>query len=273
MRSRKLKRRRKRRMKRLALLLVFFVLVAITTLSLTVFFKTEKVTVVGNTRYDEAQIIEKSGIVMGENLIMLNTSEVSENLKDEFVYIEEVKVKKNIFTGTAQLLIDEEEPFCTLAGEEDFYLISRGGTILERLSENPENMYTVTGLSITEDMIGKELDSQGNEQLSVLEEIFSAIESTDIKNITEIDIGDVLNIVINYENRIDVEFGTRTELEYKMKYAKAILESSIKPYERGTLDVSYCHTSPNAVFTPSREDFSSSELPEEAPEQSDTATN
>lgn len=260
-------------MKRLAFLLVFFVLIAVTTLSLTVFFKTEKVTIVGNTRYDETQIVEKSEIIMGENLIMLNTATVSEKLRNEFVYIEEVKVKKNIFTGTAQILITEAEPFCTLNSGEDFYLISRRGTILERLYENPENMYTVTGLSITEDMIGNQLDSKGDEQLSVLEEIFSAIEGTGIENITEIDIGDILNIVMNYENRIDIEFGTRTEIEYKMKYAKAILENSIKSYERGTLDVSYCLTSPNAVFSPSREEPSFSVSSDETSEQPDSAIN
>ena len=134
-------------------------------------------------------------------------------------------------------------------------------------------MYTVTGLSITEEMIGTKLNSEGDEQLSILEEILAAIESTGITKITEIDLGDVLNIVLNYDNRIDVEFGTRTELEYKMKYAKEILEKSIKSYERGTLDVSYCHTTPNAVFSPSREDLSSATSSEETTVESEIASN
>lgn len=273
MRSRKLKRRRKRRTKQLIVLLVFFVLVAVTTLSLTVFFKTQAVTITGNTRYNEEDIVEKSGIILGENLIMLNTSQVSETLKEEFVYIEEVRIKKNIFTGTAQITVREAEPFCTLMVENGYYLVSRGGTILERLSNDREDMYTVTGLSISGDIIGQKLNSEGDEQLSVLEEIFSAIEKTGITNITEINVEDVLDIVINYENRIDIEFGTRTELEYKMKYAKEILEKSIKSYERGTLDVSYCHTTPNAVFSPIREDFSSSEVTEESADAADTSSN
>ena len=198
-------------MKRLIALLVFFLLVAITTLSLTVFFKTEKVEIAGTTRYNHEEIVEKSGVVMGENLIMLNTAEVGETLKEEFVYIEDVRVKKNIFTGTAQIIIEEAVPFCTLTTDEGYYLISRGGTVLERLSDKPEDMYTVTGLSITEEMIGTKLNSEGDEQLSILEEILAAIESTGITKITEIDLGDVLNIVLNYDNRIDVEFGTRTD--------------------------------------------------------------
>ena len=244
-------------MKRLVALLVFFVVVALTTLSLTVFFKTETINIVGNTKYNETLIIEKSGIKMGENLIMLNSPKVVDTLKEEFVYIEGVRVKKNIFTGTAQIMITEAEPFCTLRTENDFYLISRRGTILERLSQTPENMYTVIGLDINDTMIGNTLDSAGDEQLTVLEEIFSAIEITKIERITEIDVSDVLNISANYDNRINIEFGTRTELEYKMKYAKEILMNKIKSYERGTLDVSYCHTSPNAVFSPTREDISS----------------
>lgn len=253
-------------MKRLVALLVFFVVVALTTLSLTVFFKTETVTVAGNTKYDETLIIEKSGIKMGENLIMLNSPRVSDTLKEEFVYVEGVRVKKNIFTGTAQIIITEAEPFCTLRTENDYYLISRRGTVLERLSQTPENMYTVIGLDINDTMIGNTLDSEGDEQLTVLEEIFSAIESTQIEKITEIDVSDVLNISANYDNRITVEFGTRTELEYKMKYAKEILVNKIKSYERGTLDVSYCHTSPNAVFSPTREDLS---LPTSSEESTD----
>lgn len=254
-------------MKRLAALLVFFVVIALTTLSLTVFFKTETIKVTGNTKYDETAIIEKSGIEMGENLIMLNSPKVADTLKEEFVYIEGVRVKKNIFTGTAQILITEAEPFCTLRTENDFYLISRQGTILERLPQTPENMYTVIGLDINDAMIGNTLNSEGDEQLTVLEEIFGAIENTQMERITEIDVSDVLNISANYDNRINVEFGTSTELEYKMKYAKEVLVNKIKSYERGTLDVSYCHTSPNVVFSPTREDLSSETSSEEVVEE------
>lgn len=267
MRSRKLKRRRKRRIKRLAAMLVLFVLVAVITLSLTVFFKVETITISGNTHYAEQDIIEKSGIRIGENIILLKSQNAVDALKKEFVYIENARVKKNIYTGTAQIIVEEAQPFCTLkAGEGEYYLISRGGTILERFNQQPDGMYTVTGLDISGSMIGSTLDSEGNEQLQILEEMFSAIENTGLSKITDIDVSDVLNIVVNYDNRVDVEFGTHAELEYKAKYAKEILEKEIKPYERGTLDVSYCHTTPNAVFSPSREDLSSADSSEETEE-------
>lgn len=235
-------------------MLVLFMAVAVTTLSLTVFFKTETVAVSGNTRYAEQEIIDKSGIKIGENLIMLNTQNAVESLKREFVYIENVRLKKDIFKGEAQIIIEEAVPFCTLKESDGSYLlISRGGTVLERLLEQPSEMYSVIGLNLENSRIGTTLSGDGSEQLQVLEEIYSAMESTGISGIINIDVSDTLNIVINYDNRVNVEFGTRTELEYKMKYAKEILETKIQPYERGTLDVSYCHTTPNAVFTPDRE--------------------
>ena len=250
-------------MKRLVALLVLFLLAAITTLSLTVFFKTDNVEILGNTHYSNEDIVAKSGIKMGENLITLNTSNVVEALQNEFVYIENVRIKKKIFAGTAQIIIEEAVPFCTITTEEGYYLVSQGGTVLERLPEKPADLYTVTGLSITDEMIGKKLNSEGNEQLSVLQELMAATESTGITKITDINIGDVLNIVINYDNRIDVEFGTRTELERKMQYAKEILENQIKSYERGILDVSYAHTTSNTFFSAIREEISSTDSSEE----------
>ena len=76
-------RRKKRRHGRYILhyiLIAAFVLSVGAALSMTVFFKIEKVEVAGNTKYPPEEIIAASGIAPGQNLFRVHGDQVSEKL-------------------------------------------------------------------------------------------------------------------------------------------------------------------------------------------------
>lgn len=255
--SRKLKRRRRRRLRKTVTFLVVLVVIALVTLSLTVFFKVGSVNVIGCTKYTPEEIAEASGIRLGENMLLLKGGNAAQKVEEAFVYVEAATVKKDIFSGTVTIEISQAEPFCVLESSDgNGYLISRNGTVLEKASIQTQQYQLASGVDMAQAAVGSELDSDGNEQLRVLELVCQALDESGLESVTRIDLQDVLNITLEYDHRILIECGTETELAYKLKYAKTILEKDIGPNEQGTLDVASCHTASKASFSPRREEVS-----------------
>ena len=50
------------------------------------------------------------------------------------------------------------------------------------------------------------------------------LNKSKLKGVTKIDITDRLNIKFTYQDRIDVELGGSSDMEYKIKFIKAAIE-------------------------------------------------
>ena len=80
------KRRRRRRRILLGVLLSAVLLAAGVTLCLTVFFKISAVTVTGDEVYTPEQIVEASGVTLGENLFLMRTKDVAAQIETTLPY-------------------------------------------------------------------------------------------------------------------------------------------------------------------------------------------
>ena len=77
------------------LLCVIAVIVAL-TVGATVFFRVEQVTVTGNQRYTEEEIVAASGIQLGSNLYSLNKVRIDRNLRTTLPYIGELTINRSL---------------------------------------------------------------------------------------------------------------------------------------------------------------------------------
>ena len=256
--TRKKQRRRKRRIRQLRFFFVLFVLIATVVLSLTVFFKIDTIKITGQTRYPENVIITQSNIELGNNLFLYNTAPIEKTIEESFVYIEKAKIKKRL-PGTLEIVITEAREICTIETNGVYFVVSDGGKIVERVSSLKDGLYNVTGIDMSEYKVGQTIMGDGAESIQVLSKVTESVKNTSFEKITAIDLTDIYNIKIVYDNRITVKCGTHVEFDYKLEYAKAAIQAEEKSNKnvKGTLDVSYTHTSDKAVFSPSREDFSS----------------
>ncbi len=114
-------------------------------------------------------------------------------------------------------------------------LISKYGRILEK------NSYAVSGFpnfrgynSITE-VIGEYVEAEDEDKNTIISEITEALNANEITDVREIDITDYYNISLNYANRIIIELGTSADVEYKIKFAKTLIEDKIGENQRGTI--------------------------------------
>ncbi len=235
-------RRKKRRHGRYILhyiLIAAFVLSVGAALSLTVFFKIEKVEVAGNTKYPPEEIIAASGIAPGQNLFRVHDDQVSEKLTQQFAYIESVRVEYRL-PPRVVLKITQATPLGALeSGEGEYILISREGKVLEKNTGEPEGRYPlVKGIQVGEAQVGSTLGPEAAERLRMLTYLVDALESTGFPDVTQVDLTDRLNIQIIYQDRLLIQLGSEGDLEYKLQFVTYALENSVEDGFEGVLDAS-----------------------------------
>lgn len=292
--AKKPRRRRKGRRTLHHILLVLVLVAAGIALSLTVFFKIEDIVVIGNEHYTPEEIIQVTGIALEDNLFLVDTHQIEQELLATFPYLEEVSVKR-AYPPAIEI---HTTPSVAVAALEqaanDYILITYQGKILEQgLALPPWDALLVHGVPIEQaapgDFLGEyhaippqsnESDDQKkqrqrrNEQLEqtaedqaevlrMLHYLFEAMEETGFDTITNIDLTDRYNMSIRYENRLLLALGTEIDLTNKLRFAQHIMENNLVPDALGTIDLSSSRQGRASYFPP--EGYTKDEMLQVAP--------
>ena len=219
----KRRRRKVKAMLPLYIVLSVFIVAGAVYLALTMLFNVDRITVVGNTLYEEQKLVETSGIHKGENLFQVDTAYAEDKLYSVYNYIEEAKVKIDFPNGvTIQIL--EATPFAALEESDGYTLISARGKVLERgLEEVPYGMIAVRGIHTVAET---EDDAK---RMALLQEIMANLQENDMKKIDFIDLTDILEIIMICDNRITVKLGNELEMDYKLQFVNEVITNKLEP--------------------------------------------
>lgn len=234
------RRRRKSRRKYTLyyLLALILVLAAGGVLSMTVFFRIESITVQGNARYADGELVSTAGIAVGDNLFRLNAGSIEKALIEKYPYISAAKVRR-VLPVSVVLDITQATPAAALETRRGTVLVDAGGRILEDgLPERPEGWPRVVGFSIEDLRAGDYLTGAEAERFSVLLELCDAVGQAQCADISVVDVSDLLELHLLYDGRVAVKLGSRLDLAYKLRLAKNVIDSSVNANTVGTLDVS-----------------------------------
>jgi cell division septal protein FtsQ len=232
------KRRRRKRNYSLVILtglIVVFVIFAV--LSCTVLFRITEIEVIGSSVYDFDTIAEATGIMPGEALLTLKTRAVSKMLTDSFIYIDGADIHKR-FPNTLTVEITPSVPAASVQQGDGYIYLSTGGKVLELNPLPKADTLIFTGVSFTETVtpggVLGETDADRQTVRTVLE-----IANGDLGGLSPktdyIDITDRGNIKIMYDNRIELNIGGLSDIAYKLKFLKEIIDTKIGPNTSGRL--------------------------------------
>ena len=207
-------------------------------------FEVKYVQVSGISKYTPEEIVESSEIKYGDKLFNINKNELKEKLKEQYSYIENVKIRRK-YPDTLIIEIEQRKAaVCTLS-ENGYILMDINGNILERdLVKEPYGVINVKGnfekpekpiqddfstrQSYLEAKIEYETElGQYNELINTMKAIVSAINKIGLKNITYIDLNNLYNIEIVCSERITIAVGTQSKLDYKMEMVKKVIEDEL----------------------------------------------
>ena len=167
----------------------------------TVFFQVETVTVTGNERYSEQQILDVASVEMGANMILTPSEQIAQRIYDGLPYIHEVQVHK--------LEITECQPAAVITGAASAWLVDANGKLLEAADDTMKQEYpNVTGLELLEPKQGKQAATTDENQskLKGLVALTQALSDCGLmEGVTSIDVSSGTEIQVVYQGRLTIK--------------------------------------------------------------------
>lgn len=238
----KLQKRRERRQKIYRILSrigFFLVLIGAAVAALTLFFKVDRIELVGTDRYSKAQIVSQISIDEGDNLYLWDKISVSDTITTEFPYVQDVQIRRKL---PNRIVISVTECTAALAVQSGtgYYLLSDNGKILE-YTDDPGELIAVSGVSLSGRTPGEYLSQDGDETLGTLNqilELFPTIEEFEIARVDFINLESLLDIRIGVDERFDIRVGAMDSgngFVRRMSFAVRVIGSKLSPSDIGRL--------------------------------------
>lgn len=230
-------KKRKRRKVMVYLSILFAVLTVGIVLSLTVLFKIEIITVSGETRYSNNDIIAACGIAKGENLFLINKKSACDNIDSKFPYIEAVEIDRKI-PSTVNIHVTEGIPVVMIHENDQYYIISSNNRVLEVDTKCNYELPLLKGVQLSKKTLGMSIEFEEDNVRQIVETMMNSIINNSVNKVIEIDLTDLAAITLNYDNRISVRLGSPENIDYKIRTAAVIIADELEANDSGVLDVS-----------------------------------
>lgn len=237
--QRRKKNKRKKLIFRAVLCFVFLCIGII--FALTMFFNISEITVTGDMVYSSEDIVEKSGVVIGDNLIFVSKKKINEQVSTELPYVGSVKVKRHLPTKL-ELIVTKTEAAYAVVIDGYYTLLDSNGKVLEKdLEYVAENIILLNIGEITSAELGRKVSGTSDEYLEKLIDIRNACEDCGVEDITAIDLSDIYDIKLTYQGRIILELGetSKDTLYKKLSLGKAAIDTQNEEnmLYRGTINL------------------------------------
>lgn len=184
-------------------------------LSLTAFFGIENITVSGNSRYTEEEILNQCIINTGENLFLADTKSASEMLELNLPYIYTAEIKRKL-PSTIELVITEAEPSYYIENKDKtFILLDDNFKVLEIGAEKGSGI-AVKKAKVTAASAGRQIEFENHDTGECLKKLSQAVRDNYIDEITAIYSNNISDNYVVYDNRIEFKLGTCDDLEHKI---------------------------------------------------------
>lgn len=240
--------------RRVTLLLAVLAMAAVTAL-LCVFllFKVADIQVTGDLVYSQEEVLVLCDYAIGDNLLFAPTQSQEERLESQLPYVEDAEVIKH-FPNTLEIRITAAQTAASVSSGGGWLYVSSQGKILELGAEPAAATMQVTGFVSTATQPGQYLQAEDATALSALQEILTALTQREmITQCTRLDLTDLYDIRLWYQDRVECKLGSTAELTYKLDFAYDALinpttENRIGDKETGVLDLSYAADAHKAGF-------------------------
>lgn len=288
----KMGRRRRRKLSSYLfyyILFGIFAVVVICVLSTTVLFNIEHFEVTGDDVYGEDEVLDALGVSTGENLILLDSSAAEQRLIEALPYIDKASVIKKL-PSTLQVNISQAEAVANIKKNSGYYLVSANGRIMNAELAKPDSNYVVVFgfdpeyassgdfLSVANESsrntlckllssvkkyaeLDEESDNSAEKKYDILFDLIAQYTEAGFGNkIKEIDISNIYNITMNYDNKLTFELGDYSEIKLKLTVAKNLIDKGEFDDEKGVLILSQVASSSDnmkVTFRPNYDDTSS----------------
>ncbi|MGN0571750.1 MAG: cell division protein FtsQ/DivIB [Candidatus Fimenecus sp.] len=240
LRAERARKRRRRRNLIIGVLLTTVILVVGIVLCLTVFFKIADIAVAGDEIYNAEQIIEASGITIGENMFLTSTKNAAEAIEKTLPYVEKAEIKRSL-SCTVTITVTKATAVAALEDGDSYILLNASGKVLEDgVVALSDDILVLEAGTISSAVPGETVTFENENAASDFVAVFTALQNGGITGLTQLDVRDRLQITATYQNRIVLKLGEAATVAGKTDFIKATLERCEQntPGFKGSIDFS-----------------------------------
>jgi cell division protein FtsQ len=235
-----MKRSRQRRSGALFKVLAVLITAVAILLAMSVFFKISRIDVAGAESYSAEEIIEASGIEVGENLFFVDRFGAASRIFVELPYIDSVTVTRQL-PNHILITVSESKAAACVTYDGGLYAVNHNGKVISAVDESEaEGLIRVTGIEVAEPKPGAQLEADKADAgkletlVALMQEMFGRSMLSDVQ---DIDLSDATNPAFTYLDRFTVRVGANENIGYKLGMLMSAVEQ-LSDYESGTIDLS-----------------------------------
>lgn len=217
-RQRKIK---KRRLRIFSVFLIFMLITIAVILSLTVLFPIKNITSNGSKIYGEKDIVNSCGISVGDNLFSVSEKSVLQILKQKLPFVENVRFER-VLPDTLKIKVTDAKEYACYKTDEKYYTVSKTGWTLAQYDEMPKNVILIVSDAV-KCKVGSEVEFSAEDLHKTAQNIIDLLQKYDI-SINYVDLTDNIALSAMIEGRFIVNFGTSSDMEYKIKHLNSMIK-------------------------------------------------
>ena len=229
------KSRRRRKMSVYVLAVILLVITVGITLCFTFMFNINEIVISGESdTYTPMDIVNASGISIGDNLFRIDIEETKKKMHEELLNVEDIEIKKK-FPYSISIHVTRCIPTYNIEYQGGVLLVSEKGKILANNPSAIEGLALVQGFEPKTMTAGENISSINEEKDSAFADMLENFVKYNEMGITTIDMTDKSNIKLVYENGVLMKIGNCDDMEYKLESIKLVIDQGVTDSFRGML--------------------------------------
>jgi cell division protein FtsQ len=211
------------------------------------FFQIKFISVNGANNVTREEIIKLSSIYYGENIFRINKKNSMKSIFQN-PYVKMIKINREL-PDKVTIDIIEREVMAYVPYVGSYLNIDDEGMILEiNPAIKKPDLPIIKGMKFETFKVGEHLDVDNKEQFSTIIMLIKEIKNADLLSlVSEIDVSELSNIRLKIKDGIKANLGSADNMNYKINFAKSIIEDVRKQKLKGTIEMGH---QGNPVFKP-----------------------
>jgi len=220
-----------------------------------VFLRVLEINIEGSNRYTDDEILAVSGLEFGDNLLFMNGDRISSNIREAKPFVIDVSVTRMPPSGVL-IEIYESNALARVLFEGEIYIIDSSGRVLEVVGAGQANIASlieVRGVNPENPAPGNILRSSrldADTRIQAMKEVLSLLEQEDFyHNITYIDVSNITNIHLGYEDIYRVIFGGLSNVRVNMSRLESAINDArlLNPNVSGDINMTNPDSPPRFI--------------------------
>jgi len=219
------------------------------------FFRLQHLTFDNLRGYAAEDVFRTIPVRKNQFIFTIRDTEIERRLRAKFPYIQDVEVELSL-PDTAHLIFTEDSARFYTKIYDEYFVISESMRVLARYNNTDSldaGLREITLPPVSYAVVGHALRCFDGSYLSFLSSFLDTMEQSDVyRGVASMDLSNRFDIILNYEDRLQIELGDVENLETRLLFVHSTIEA-LESDERGTLHII---DNKQAIFSPQARDGS-----------------